>query len=98
MTHATVQVAVVGGHPTWLRSLNCLLSECPLAGCPLQGGKAAAETILDMRVAGDFSRASCRAYETRWMKYYGFDFNNVSLRPPWEPIDSNVEIIQRGRR
>lgn len=40
----------------------------------MQGGKAAAETILDMRANGDFSRAAAKAYEQRWMKYYGHDF------------------------
>ena len=40
----------------------------------LQGGKAAAETILDMRVSSNYSRAAAKAYEQRWMKYYGHDF------------------------
>lgn len=38
------------------------------------GGKAAAETILDMRRTGDFSAASCKQYERRWMSLFGHDF------------------------
>lgn len=44
----------------------------------MQGGKAAAETILDMRATGDFSKFSCQNYEKRWMNAFGYDFNNVS--------------------
>jgi len=40
----------------------------------MMGGKAAAETMLDMRRTGDFSKASCRAYERRWVQLYGHDF------------------------
>jgi hypothetical protein len=40
----------------------------------MMGGKAAAETVLDMRSTGDFSRASCAAYRTRWMRSFGHDF------------------------
>ena len=43
-----------------------------------QGGKAAAETILDMRTKGDFSRAATQLYEARWMKAFGHDFSYVS--------------------
>ena len=42
-----------------------------------QGGKAAAETVLDMRETGNFSRAAAQAYERRWMKAYGHDFELV---------------------
>ena len=49
----------------------------------LQGGKAAAETILDMRATGDFSKASCREYARRWYRDFGYDFNNV--RQPLPP-------------
>ena len=48
----------------------------------LQGGKAAAETVLDMRATGDFSKASTRAYERRWVKWFGYDFNNVRPASP----------------
>lgn len=44
----------------------------------LQGGKAAAETILDMRATGDFSKASCKEYARRWNAAFGYDFSNVS--------------------
>ena len=40
----------------------------------MQGGKAAAQTILDMRAAGDYSKLSTRIYEQRWMKAFGHDF------------------------
>ena len=43
-----------------------------------QGGKAAAETILEMRTSGDFSAASTRVYQQRWMKLFGHDFAYVS--------------------
>lgn len=42
-----------------------------------QGGKAAAETVLEMRERGNFSRAATQAYERRWMKAYGHDFELV---------------------
>ena len=44
----------------------------------VQGGKAAAETILQLRQAGDFSKANTRLYERRWMQLYGHDFKLVS--------------------
>ncbi len=40
----------------------------------MMGGKAAAETLLDMRATGDFSKQSCKQYERRWYKAYGYDF------------------------
>lgn len=40
----------------------------------MMGGKAAAETLLDMRASGDFSKASTRQYERRWMQMFGHDF------------------------
>lgn len=40
----------------------------------MMGGKAAAETLLDMRITGDFSKQSCRQYERRWVRAYGHDF------------------------
>ena len=46
-----------------------------LAVC--QGGKAAAETMLDMRLTGDYSRQSTRQYQLRWMKLFGHDFSMV---------------------
>ena len=45
----------------------------------LQGGKSAAETILDMRGTGDYSKKSTKEYYRRWNNLYGFDFKNVSL-------------------
>lgn len=44
-----------------------------------QGGKAAAETILDMRATGNFTKASTKEYEKRWMKAYGHDFAMVGI-------------------
>mmetsp|Transcript_4947 Transcript_4947/g.10643 ORF Transcript_4947/g.10643 Transcript_4947/m.10643 type:complete len:491 (-) Transcript_4947:717-2189(-) len=40
----------------------------------MMGGKAAAETIADMRATGDYSKQSCRQYERRWYHAYGHDF------------------------
>lgn len=40
----------------------------------MMGGKAAAQTILDMRRTGDFSKQSCKQYERRWQQLYGHDF------------------------
>ena len=44
----------------------------------VQGGKSAAETILDMRVTGDFSKKSTKEYQRRWNSLFGYDFKNVS--------------------
>lgn len=41
----------------------------------IMGGKAAAETILDMRATGDYSRQSTKEYRRRWMAAYGHDFH-----------------------
>jgi hypothetical protein len=40
----------------------------------MMGGRAAAETVLDMRSSGDFSKKSTALYTRRWMKAYGHDF------------------------
>lgn len=40
----------------------------------IMGGKFAAETINEMRAAGDFSAANGKRFEDRWMKRYGYDF------------------------
>lgn len=40
----------------------------------MMGGKAAAQTILDMRRTGDFSKQSCKQYERRWYQAFGHDF------------------------
>ncbi|CAL5219487.1 g1326 [Coccomyxa viridis] len=40
----------------------------------MMGGKAAADTILEMRECGDFSAASTRVYQQRWMQLFGHDF------------------------
>lgn len=42
-----------------------------------QGGQAAAETILDMRATGDYSKQSTKEYRRRWMAAYGHDFHMV---------------------
>lgn len=61
----------------------------------LQGGKAAAETILDMRASGDFSKLSCRNYEKRWVKDFGYDFNNVRRRhTPKNPFSPPHPLAQ----
>lgn len=49
----------------------------------MQGGKSAADTILDMRASGDYSSRSTKEYQRRWMKAYGHDFHMVpASRPP----------------
>jgi geranylgeranyl reductase family protein len=40
----------------------------------MMGGKAAAETLLEMRLAGDFSALNTRRFEARWMALFGHDF------------------------
>jgi hypothetical protein len=40
----------------------------------MMGGQAAADTLLDMRSTGDFSKASTAVYQRRWMAKYGHDF------------------------
>eukprot|EP00878_Enallax_costatus_P002001 GHUV01002165.1.p1 GENE.GHUV01002165.1~~GHUV01002165.1.p1 ORF type:complete len:505 (+),score=139.44 GHUV01002165.1:44-1516(+) len=40
----------------------------------MMGGKAAAQTLLDMRSTGDYSKASTRQYERRWKELFGHDF------------------------
>jgi hypothetical protein len=40
----------------------------------MMGGQAAADTLLDMRSTGDFSKASTVVYQRRWMAKYGHDF------------------------
>lgn len=47
-----------------------------------QGGKAAAETISEMRESGDYSKAATRLYEQRWMKAFGHDFAYVRHLSP----------------
>ena len=47
----------------------------------MQGGKAAAETVLEMRQAGNFSSAACSQYQRRWMEAYGHDFAWVRCWP-----------------
>lgn len=41
----------------------------------MMGGKAAGQTLLDMRRTGDFSKRSTKVYYNRWMKAFGHDFN-----------------------
>jgi flavin-dependent dehydrogenase len=40
----------------------------------MMGGKAAAETVIDMHKTGDFSKQSCKEYARRWYNRYGHDF------------------------
>lgn len=40
----------------------------------MMGGKAAAQTVLDMRRTGDFSKRSCKQYERRVYKLFTHDF------------------------
>jgi flavin-dependent dehydrogenase len=40
----------------------------------MMGGKAAAQTLIDMVGTGDFTKQSCKAYERRWYSAYGHDF------------------------
>jgi flavin-dependent dehydrogenase len=40
----------------------------------MMGGQAAADTLLDMRSTGDFSKASTVVYQRRWMAKFGHDF------------------------
>ena len=49
----------------------------PSPCAPLQGGKAAAETLLQLREAGDFSAANTRHFERKWMQLFGHDFKLV---------------------
>lgn len=60
----------------------------------VQGGKAAAETILDMRMTGDFSKASCKEYARRWNAAFGFDFKNVGISDPYP----SVKTQRKGAR
>lgn len=45
----------------------------------MMGGKVAAETLLEMRAAGDFSSRSTRLYQQRWMDLFGHDFKLVGF-------------------
>ena len=38
------------------------------------GGRAAAITMLEMMIEGDFSAKSTKVYQDRWMREFGFDF------------------------
>ena len=49
-----------------------------------QGGKAAAETVLDMRATGDYSKHSTKEYERRWIQAFGHDFHMAC-----DPASSN---------
>lgn len=52
------------------RSLKCCVASS-------QGGKAAAETMLDMRMTGDYSKQSTKEYQRRWIQLFGHDFHMV---------------------
>lgn len=45
----------------------------------MQGGKAAAESAINMQGTGDYSAASTRQYERRWNFLYGYDFGKVCV-------------------
>lgn len=69
----------------------------------VQGGKAAATTILDMRATGDFSKQSTKEYQRRWMEAYGHDFGMVRALPSpassprtGPRMDSQMASSQRG--
>ena len=55
-----------------------------------QGGKAAADTILEMKESGDFSAASTRVYQQRWMKLFGHDFAYVSMLGKLPCLDATL--------
>lgn len=57
-------------------TLACAILLCAGEGIhtAMMGGKAAAETIIDMHATGDFTRQSCKQYARRWYKAYGHDF------------------------
>ena len=40
----------------------------------MQGGKLAAQTLLDMVAEGDYSSRSCSVWEARWKAEFGSDF------------------------
>lgn len=48
----------------------------------MMDGKAAAETLLEMRVSGDYSANATQMYQKRWMKAYGYDFGMVNRSSP----------------
>lgn len=48
----------------------------------MMDGKAAAETLLEMRVSGDYSANATQMYHKRWMKAYGYDFGMVNRSSP----------------
>lgn len=52
----------------------CLLVPGEGIHTAMMGGRAAAETLVDMRTTGDFSKASTAQYTRRWMKAFGHDF------------------------
>jgi len=81
---------IIPSAPTVARLLVSCLAEYPLTMCAsvacqwlmtflnsTQGGKAAAETILDMRATGDYSKQSTKEYERRWIQEFGHDFHMV---------------------
>ena len=48
----------------------------------MMGGKAAAETLLEMKDSGDYSAEATRMYYHKWMKAYGHDFGMVRHSDP----------------
>lgn len=66
----------------------------------MMGGKFAAETLLELREAGDFSAANTARYERRWRARYGHDFfwsqmfTNAVYRYPIL-IDAVANEVQR---
>lgn len=43
----------------------------------MMGGKAAAETLIEMKKTGDYSKEGTSGYSRRWMKAFGHDFGLV---------------------
>ncbi len=58
-------------HSGWHLHLLLTISQGEGIHTAMMGGKAAAETLLEARTAGNFSSAALKAYERRWMALYG---------------------------
>lgn len=62
----------------------------------MMGGKAAAETLTEMKATGDYSSAMAKGYAKRWMKAYGHDFPMVCSTVFW--MDDSYVISLQSRR
>jgi hypothetical protein len=79
-THACPPTAAAqcgGTSDLWLRDAATTICQLTCDVLAWQGGKAAAETMLDMRVTGDYSRQSTKEYQRRWIQLFGHDFHMV---------------------